>query len=207
MTVLAPASIARGGSVLIIGGIHGNEPTSVDVARELSALFTADPSLLAGRTAGVIEVASPDGYAKRTRTNANGVDVNRNFPARNFRRRGRRDIYFGGETPASEPETRAIIAALERLRPALVISIHSITDGRECNNYDGPAEAVARLMSQHNGYPVTASMGYPTPGSFGSYAGIDRRIAVVTLELPRKQSGPDAWRANRAALLAAIAGG
>ena len=59
-------------------------------------------------------------------------------------------------------------------------------------------------MGRHNGYPVTATMGYPTPGSLGSWAGIDRQIPIVTLELPREQPGHEAWVTNREALLAAI---
>jgi protein MpaA len=60
-------------------------------------------------------------------------------------------------------------------------------------------------MSKHNGYPPAATMGYPTPGSLGSYAGIDRQIPMITLELPRDAPGDQAWRENREALLAAIA--
>jgi hypothetical protein len=47
-------------------------------------------------------------------------------------------------------------------------------------------------------------MGYPTPGSLGTWAGVDRQIPIVTLELPARQRGEDGWKANREALLAAI---
>jgi murein peptide amidase A len=192
-------------AVLVIGGIHGNEPTSVDVARSLVDELRADPALATGHTVAVIVNANPDAYERRTRTNANGIDVNRNFPAANFKPARRRGPFRGGDTPASEPETRAILAAIEQIQPRLLISIHSIDHGRQCNNYDGPAEAIARLMEQHNGYPAAATIGYPTPGSLGSYAGIDRQIPTITLELPRSIPGREAWQANRAALLAAIA--
>jgi protein MpaA len=59
-------------------------------------------------------------------------------------------------------------------------------------------------MAGFNGYPVTATIGYPTPGSFGSWAGIDLGIPVITLELPRELSGPKAWESNRQALLVAL---
>src|SRR5205085_5664810 len=109
-----------------------------------------------------------------------------------------------GQQATSEPETRAIISAIDVTHPRLIISIHSIDDGRECDNYDGPAADIARVMSRYNGYRVTGTMGYPTPGSLGSYAGIDQQIPIITLELPRKQSGEAAWQKNRDALLAAI---
>ena len=155
-----------------------------------------------GATVGVIPLANPDGVALRTRTNANGVDCNRNFPATNSRttRPGRN---HAGPSPASEPETRAVMRAVETLRPTRVVSIHSPL---RCNNYDGPpaALAVAQLMSRHNGYPVEASIGYATPGSFGTWAGVDRGIPVVTLELPPHTPGERAWTENRDALLAVI---
>ena len=61
-------------------------------------------------------------------------------------------------------------------------------------------------MSHFNQYPVRGNIGYDTPGSFGTWAGIDRQIPTVTLELPHDQSGESAWLANREALLAAIRG-
>lgn len=197
--------------VLIIGGIHGNEQTSVDVAAGLLELLGANPSLTMGRTVAIIPNSNPDGYAANSRHNANRIDVNRNFPATNFKpqlgptTRAAGGGRGGGAKPLSEPESVAINAAIESLQPTLIISIHSIDRGRECNNWDGPGERIARIMSQHNGYPATGSIGYPTPGSLGSYAGIDRQFPMVTLELPRTTPGPQAWEENRQALLSAIA--
>lgn len=190
--------------VLLLGGIHGDEVTSVNVSRGLAGLLRSQPELIPpGRTVAVIEVANPDGYASKTRSNARGIDLNRNFPARNFAPGGGRG-FRGGAKPASEPETRALLAAIAAVRPRLIISVHSIRGPKQQNNYDGPAEAPARLMAEHNGYPVTANIGYPTPGSLGSYAGIDLQIPIITLELPRDQPGAEAWADNRAAVLAAI---
>jgi protein MpaA len=59
-------------------------------------------------------------------------------------------------------------------------------------------------MAMHNVYPVKATIGYPTPGSFGSWAGIDLQIPVITLELPRDLPSEKAWEGNRDALLEAI---
>jgi hypothetical protein len=84
-----------------------------------------------------------------------------------------------------------------------VVSIHS---GLRCNNFDGPGASMAAVLAAHNGYPVQSTVGYPTPGSFGSWAGIDQGIAVATLELPRGARGEKAWAENRDGLLAIIAG-
>ena len=131
-------------------------------------------------------------------------DLNRNFPADNWRLGRSRGRHYGSTHAGSEPETQAIMRAVESLRPQRVISIHNMGGGGNCNNYDGTAESLARLMHSRNGYPVKASIGYPTPGSFGSWAGVDAGIPVITLELPRRESGQAAWEANREALLAAI---
>jgi murein peptide amidase A len=190
--------------VLIMGAIHGNEPTSAVVAQTLVKYLRQNPKLIGATPLVIIPLANPDGYSAGTRTNANRIDLNRNFPAANFGSRpsGRSRNNFGGASSASEPETAALISTIEHLRPRLIISIHSME--KPCNNYDGPAQHIADLMSRYNHYPTLASIGYPTPGSMGSWAGIDKQIPMITLELPRRASGEEAWRTNRDALVAAI---
>lgn len=190
-------------AVLIFGGIHGDEPSSASLALALVAHLRDHPEAYAGRTVAILPVANPDGLAAGTRGNAHGVDLNRNFPAENWKKHGRRN----GAAPASEPETQALMRALLVVQPRRIVSIHSIQRGKQCNNYDGPAEALARRMAAHNGYPVRPAMGYPTPGSFGSWAGIERGIPTITLELPDDATGTQCWKENRDALLAFIAGG
>lgn len=189
--------------ILILGGIHGDERASVVLTKNLIELLRADSSIYSNRKVSIIPIANPDGYASNTRTNANKVDVNRNFPASNFKV-VRTAGFRNGKSPGSEPETQAILAALQQVKPRLIISIHSITGGRECNNYDGPADGIAKLMSAKNGYPVTETIGYPTPGSMGSYCGQDLKIPMITLELPNSESGVNAWKRNKEALITAI---
>ena len=193
--------------VLILGGVHGDETLGAEMARCLSSLLREDRAAAGGRSVAILAAANPDGMAAHRRTNANGVDLNRNFPAHNWRpsAEGRRD--YGGPRPASEPETRAIMRAVEGLRPAMIIAIHCAGRGAPCNNYDGPAREVAVMMAAGNDYPVRASIGYPTPGSLGNWAGVDRSIPIITLELPGGASGAACWQRNRGALLAAIRGG
>ena len=189
-------------ATLIFAGIHGDEPSAAFVGRRLVETLRADPSLAKRGTVAVFPLVNPDGFAARTRANANGVDCNRNFPASNWKasRVGR---FYTGPSPASEPETRAVIAAIELVRPRRIISVHSPL---RCNNFDGPGEALATLLASYNGYPVKPSIGYPTPGSFGSWGGTDLGLPVVTLELPRRTRGEQAWQENRAALLAVVTG-
>jgi murein peptide amidase A len=189
--------------VLVIAGIHGDEISGCYVAEQLIAhLRTSPPGDGTGAVA-IIARANPDGCVKRNRTNAHGVDLNRNFPAANWKPT-RPGLYYAGQASGSEPETAALVGVIESLKPRLIITIHSIQRGQECNNYDGPARDLAEAMSRLNHYPVRPAMGYATPGSLGSWAGIDRHIPIITLELPRHLSGDDAWLANRAALLMAV---
>lgn len=188
--------------VLVMAAIHGDETTSVNIARglldELRIKPTAAPVV-------IIPVANPDGLAAGTRTNVNKIDLNRNFPSKNFNQRAPGRTFRGGATPGSEPETRALIAVIDRLKPRLIITVHSIGDGRQCNNYDGPAKHIADLMTRYNGYPSIPNIGYPTPGSLGNWGGNDRQIPMITLELPRSLPAERVWPDNRSAVLAAIA--
>ena len=72
----------------------------------------------------VIGAANPDGLARATRTNADGVDLNRNFPWR-WRASGRPgDRYYSGPRAQSEPETRILVHLIEHLRPQITIWFH-----------------------------------------------------------------------------------
>jgi protein MpaA len=184
--------------VLVLGAIHGDESTSAVLTRALAAELRRDTELADGVPVAVIEVMNPDGLAAGTRFNARRVDLNRNFPAKNFSGNVRR-----GREAVSEPESKALFEQIERLNPRLIVSVHSMDE--PCNNYDGPAKGVAEAMAKLNGYPALPTIGYPTPGSLGSWAGIDRQIPIVTLELPRKLKADGVWTANRDAVLAAIA--
>jgi hypothetical protein len=192
-----------GGGTLVIGGIHGNEPTSAEVAERLVERLAGEADGWDDAPVAVLPRANPDGLARGTRVNARGVDVNRNFAAANWTRRRPGRGTYGGPEPESEPETRAILQAIAMTAPARIVSIHSIGGGRECNNFDGPAEYLARAMSGANGYPVVASLG-ACCGSLGNWAGVDREVPIITLELPRDEPGSEAWARNRSALMLAI---
>ena len=64
-------------------------------------------------------------------------------------------------------------------------------------NYDGDAKALAEIISEITKYPVQSDIGYPTPGSFGTYAGIDKKIPTITLELDEKSSEEELWNLTK----------
>lgn len=187
--------------VLFIGGIHGDEPEGAYTTDQLPQAFT-DAGLADTVTLTILEDANPDGRAAGTRDNANGVDVNRNFPASNF---DPTNPANGGK-PLSQPESRAVYDTVNRIGPALILVAHS-WEGRQFINFDGPAREIADQFSQSSEMPVEASSSFaPTPGSLGSYFGRDRGIAVLTIELLNGSDAQKDWQQIHDALIQAIRG-
>jgi murein peptide amidase A len=165
------------GPLLVFGAIHGDETESAELCRRwLDSGFPAR-----GGGAIVVPVVNPDGLARRQKDNARGVDLNRNFPARNWSAE-HPPGYFPGDAPLSEPESAALARLIDERKPRLLVAVHQPF---ACVNWDGPAEDLVEEMSRLSGLPARASVGYPTPGSFGSLYGVDRGLPVITLELPR----------------------
>lgn len=160
--------------VLIIGAVHGDEPQGEFLINNYLAKTPNLPQNLL-----FIPSLNPDGQALETRTNANGVDINRNFPTQNWVL-GERNRYFGGEAPASEIETRFIINVVEKYAPKLIITLHTPF---KIVNFDGDAREISEKIGEIFNYPVEESIGYPTPGSFGTWAGIERKIPIITIEM------------------------
>jgi hypothetical protein len=187
--------------VLLVGGIHGDEPEGAVATAELPAAFDS-AGLADAVTLTIIEDANPDGRAAGTRGNANGVDVNRNFPASNF------DIgnpTNGGE-PLSQPESRTLAGAIDRISPTLVMVAHSWA-GKQFINFDGPAREIADRFATASGLPVEESNSFtPTPGSLGSYVGRDRGIPILTIEVMKGSDFQAVWNKLRPALIEAIRG-
>jgi murein peptide amidase A len=106
-----------GPRVLVVGSIHGDETAGMAVVAALRRMHPREDLWL-------IPTVNPDGVARRTRQNARGVDLNRNFPA-GWRPFGPAwSTYAAGPKPFSEPETRAARDVILRLRPRVTIWFH-----------------------------------------------------------------------------------
>ncbi|MGN6184250.1 MAG: murein tripeptide amidase MpaA [Thermoanaerobaculia bacterium] len=169
--------------VLILAAIHGDETeTTVVVSEALRCLPNEDLQ------AAVILCGNPDGTIRGTRGNVRGVDLNRNFPTSNWsadpvfyksRANDARDqLLTTGSEPASEPETKALIALIDELKPRAVVSLHSAL---ACVD-DSGASHLGRQLADRCALPFLTEIGYPTPGSMGTWAG-ERGLNLVTLEL------------------------
>ncbi len=105
--------------MLVVGCIHGNEPAGVGIAERLESVPLPSESDL-----WIVENANPDGVAAGTRTNARGVDLNRNFPWR-WRRQGHPgDQHYSGPDALSEPESRQLAGLISKLRPSVSVWFH-----------------------------------------------------------------------------------
>jgi murein peptide amidase A len=102
--------------VLVVGDVHGNEPAGEAIVARLKR---AKPD---GVVLYLVRTGNPDGRAANTRSNARGVDLNRNFPWR--WRPAARGTYYPGPKAGSEPETRALMRLVRRVRPQLAIYYH-----------------------------------------------------------------------------------
>ena len=158
--------------VLVIGCMHGDEPQGEYLINE----YLKDNS---NTKISFIPCLNPDGVKAHTRVNSNGIDLNRNFPTKNWELTEKNNFY-GGNEPASEIETQFLISVIEEFKPELILTLHA---PYKVVNYDGNALDIAKRISEIIKYPVEASIGYPTPGSFGTWAGIERNIPTITLEL------------------------
>jgi protein MpaA len=110
---------AGGTVILVVGVIHGNENAGLPILDRLGEL-----PLPAGYDLWLLPLLNPDGYANDVRGNANGVDLNRNFPHDWTAIAQPGDWQWSGSGPASEPETQAYIAFTERVQPALTLWYH-----------------------------------------------------------------------------------
>lgn len=183
--------------ILLVGGIHGDELTSSSIVfKWLQLIQETDAREFHWN---VIPVLNPDGLLARkpNRVNANGVDLNRNFPTpgwhqdapRYWAKRTRKDPRrYPGKAPLSEPESRLLYAEMERFHPQVIISVHAPFGVLD---FDGPTKPPRRF-----GGLVLNQVGV-YPGSLGNYSGMHKKIPVITIELPNARTLPSNAEARR----------
>ena len=172
------------GKVLLIGGIHGDEYSSVSIVfKWMNTLDEYHSGLFHWH---IVPLVNPDGLLQEEsqRTNANGVDLNRNFPTPNWEeeteeywvvKTDRDPRRYPGTGAQSEPETQWLIDEINEFNPDVIVSIHA---PHGVVDYDGPKDGPYKLGKLYLNLLGTY------PGSLGRFAGVHKNIPVVTVELP-----------------------
>lgn len=187
-------------STMILCGVHGDEITPIKFCFDILNNLRKNPEVIKDNLIVIAPLVAPDSFFKKypTRYNARGVDINRNFPTKDWhqkalklwKHRYRKDKRrYPGKKPLSEQGTVFQVNLIKRYNPDKIISVHaplSLID------YDGPsdnhkkadfAKQLLVQMSDKSGkYKIK---NYPFfPGSLGNWAGNERDIPTYTLELP-----------------------
>ncbi len=180
------------GRILLVGGTHGDELTSVSTTfRWIDKLNRFHSGLFNWR---LIPMMNPDGVLNRhaQRTNHNGVDLNRNLPSEDWENTalkywetkvGKNPRRYPGTSPASEPETQWLLDEINTFKPDVIISIHApygVVDFDSLLLNTAPKSLGKLHLNLLGTYP----------GSLGNYAGINLNIPVITLELPNAWEMP-----------------
>ncbi len=180
-------------TLLVLGQMHGNEPAGRYI---VTAMRSA--RVPTGVQIWLVSTLNPDGSVANTRRNARAVDLNRNFPY-GWRSDFSSRLYYPGQYAASEPETRAFIALVARVKPDAIVSFHQAFNAVDDSN---PKTARwARSIAKQIGLPVTrVSCRGKCAGTMTSWFNARYPGWALTVELPRRVS-PAMQRRTTAALL------
>lgn len=172
---------------VIWAAMHGEEAVTLQAMHQLLRTIPADDAC-----AVVVPVLNPDGVLLGTRQNANGVDLNRNFPteawspeptptffptATTRRLEFRTQFSSSGSKPGSEPETRAIMALVERVQPEIVIDVHTPLE-RMIATTDA-AVKMAEHLAEPTGLRIVRKLEEPTPGDGAQWCNASGAICVT----------------------------
>lgn len=178
--------------IMYVGALHGNELSSKIVLERWVGDLENNPDMVpAGRSIVVIPSMNPDGVASRTRVNANNVDLNRNFPANDWKSAvtlpgGGQTANGGGSAPLSEPESRALANYIQAQRPRAVLSYHAVAGLVEANEA-GDSVRMAELYclaTRYRNIPRSHNyFTYDTTGSMEDWMRDKLGLPALVIEL------------------------
>ena len=197
-----------GQTVLFMGAIHGNEKSSKYILDSwINELEAKAKSIPADKQVVVIPIINPDGFYKYGRKNANGVNLNRNFPTYNWTSDtetspGVVEQGAGGPSALSEPEAQALAAFTGRLSPRIVATYHA--QGRLVNSNDvGLAASLGPRYASLAGYQyvsdeqTTETFGIVVTGTYEDWLK-ERGTPGILMEL--NTNNGNHFSQNRAAM-------
>ncbi|MFI8264180.1 MULTISPECIES: M14 family zinc carboxypeptidase [unclassified Streptomyces] len=168
---VGPSGRPRGAGVLVVAGAHANEPVGGATALALARRVLHDPVFRAGRGWHFLLCADPDGAAlHRTPRPRSLLDYHRNF----FRPPGPEQPEWAPSLLPPDrlpPETRALTALIDEIRPVLQVSLHGTDLGGSwvqlTRDIPGLAEPFAKSAAELR-IPVETgasdAAGWPSPG-------------------------------------------
>jgi protein MpaA len=170
--------------ILLIGGTHGNEYASISTIYKWITLL--NQSHTDSYDWRIIPLLNPDGLMQKSssRTNANGVDLYRNFPTNDgdhnamqyWEENTNRDPeYFPGKKALSEPESQWLAEEIKQYQPDAIITIHA--------PLSSSAYKSSNIKQSKKGGQYQQSI-TTFPGSFNQYVGTEINIPILTVELP-----------------------
>ena len=183
--------------VYLLGGTHGDEVEGVYVLQKLFDWLKETAEVETPLV--ILPILNVDGYRSGTRVNAHGVDLNRNYPTSSWSSEFKENKYNPGPAPLSEPENLYLDKIFQKYPPRIIFSFHS---WKPLVNYNGRCLDVAEFISRHNDYEIADDVGYPTPGSLGTYGPEKLQSPVITFECPLlsdEKSLKDIWAENQSA--------
>ncbi|HTL13003.1 MAG TPA: M14 family zinc carboxypeptidase [Bdellovibrionota bacterium] len=190
---------SQGPLLFVLGGVHGDEPEGAVAAHGLLRHFLENPpkdySLV------LLPVLNLDGALAQRRKNSRGVDLNRNMATKDWTSEVAKERYFPGTQPDSEPEVQALVRFLEAEKPRFIVSLHSY---KPMLNTNGDCVPEAEAASKLTGYTVTPTIGYPTPGCLGTWAGLERDMPTLTYEIEKGQAPDQVVKMHVPAVVAAL---
>jgi protein MpaA len=199
--------------IVFIGGLHGNEKSSVLTLNSwIDELERNYQNIPADKSVIVIPNASPDSYVSSSRLNANGVDLNRNFPSYNWQSGVHipGGVYLengGGISALSEPESNALANYLINSAPRLVLTYHA-TAGAVIYNEAGDSSTYSSVYSNLSGYSNISSaeedglFNYPTTGELEDWLRDKRNVPTLLVELATQYSNN--FNRNKSAMWAML---
>lgn len=166
--------------ILVLGGVHGNEPEGVHCSLGLIQHMHQGYSL--NLETHIVPMFNMDGVLKQERRNSRGVDLNRNLPTKDWSAVVAEEKYHPGLSANSEPENQALVRWIDEFKPRYILSLHS---WKPCININGRCQPEAELLHKLTQYEIKEDIGYPTPGCLGTYCGLERDIPTITYEIER----------------------
>lgn len=186
--------------IYLIGGTHGDEVEGIYVLKKLFD-WLKDNHEIHDLPMIVVPTLNIDGFRNQTRVNSNGVDLNRNYPTKNWCKEFKKEKYNPGSKGLSEPENKFLEVLFKKYPPIMALSFHT---WKPILNYNGQEmEPIARFLATFNNYPVQDDIGYPTPGSLGTYLPEKYGASVLTFECPEltEEKGlEEIWKENEVGL-------